>query len=176
MVRDSRRDIVRGVRRRLPVHLGDGTVSHPDRRAPAPGNNPVSQSLPAGQTKAVLDSFVDAMIEWQYSFEPIYDDIYDETLALERFGDRTEAARARLHTSLAAMKAAIPADIDPALGDILNELVGAFTDKTTGIDDLADAAKASDRAASGVALDKWGPGSNASSLPSHDSLRRLGRI
>lgn len=125
---------------------------------PAPGNSPVSQSLPAGQTKAVLDSFVDAMIEWQYSFEPIYDDIYDETLALEQFGVRTEAARARLHTSLAAMKAAIPADIDPALGDILNELVGAFTDKTTGIDDLAAAAKASDRAASGVALDKWGAG------------------
>ena len=82
----------------------------------------------------------------------------DESLALEQFGDRTEAARAKLHTSLAAMKAAIPADIDPALGDILNELVGAFTDQTTGIDDLADAWKASDRAAGGVALDRWGAG------------------
>ena len=125
---------------------------------PAPGNSPVSPIAPAGQTKAVLDSFVDAMIEWQYSFEPIYDDITTGTLALEQFGVRTEAARARLHTSLAAMKAAIPADIDPALGDILNELVGPLPTRRPGIDDLAAAAKASDRAASGVALDKWGAG------------------
>ena len=90
---------------------------------------------------------------------------YDESLALEQFGYSTEAARAKLHTSLAAMKAAIPADIDPALGDILNELVGAFTDQTTRIDDLAHAWKASDRAAGGSLCTGGGPCSNAGSLP-----------
>lgn len=95
------------------------------------------------------------MIAWNNAATPVAADMNDPALSVEHFGERTKSDRAKMRTSLAAMDAAIATAIDPALGDVLHEIVGSYTDKMTGIDDLAVAAKTSDYAAFEAALRQW---------------------
>ena len=83
-------------------------------------------------------------------------DLNDPTLDFEGFGKRTEDDRSTMRASLAAMKkVAVEADHDPAIADALSALVGSYSDKMTGIDDLVVAIATSDYEADKSAMAQW---------------------
>ena len=96
-----------------------------------------------------------ALLQWNTAAATVMADMNDPALDVTNFGNRTVDGRDNMRASLESMKASLSSRIDPALRQVLSEIVGSYDDKMTAIDDLAVAAQTSDYVAFDGALALW---------------------
>jgi len=109
-----------------------------------------------GLERKTLSGFNAAVLAWNKAATPVAADINDPTLDVEHFGERTAKDRAKMTTSLAAMRAAIAVGADGALVAAVREMIGSYEWKMSAIDGVIAAVQLSDQGAMEAALSLWG--------------------